>query len=92
MLSFIITLNNSYDGGGTYIHDLRKALKPNVAGGMISFCGGELLHGGSPVVQGTRYVIVAFLYVDYNSDKGNNENEERQSVAPSTGFSFGFAL
>ena len=86
-------MNDSYEGGGTYIHALRKALKPNVAGGMVSFCGGELLHSGDTVVQGTRYVIVAFLYVDYDSGKGNDGNEERQSAAaPSTSFSFGFAL
>jgi len=30
----------------------------------VSFCGGELLHSGDPVVAGIRYIIVAFCYVD----------------------------
>jgi len=62
--SFVIALNTDYSGGGTYVHELGETLKPTVAGGMVSFCGGELLHSGDPVVAGIRYVIVAFCYVD----------------------------
>jgi hypothetical protein len=67
--SFIIALNTDYEGGGTYIHVLRRAMKPTVAGGMISFCGGELLHSGDTVVKGIRYIIVAFCYIDLASFK-----------------------
>lgn len=30
----------------------------------MSFCGGDLLHSGDPVVFGVRYIIAAFCYVD----------------------------
>ena len=62
--SFVIALNDTleYDGGGTYIARLNRSLRPRI-GGMISFRGDELLHGGDPVVSGVRYIIVAFCYV-----------------------------
>jgi hypothetical protein len=31
---------------------------------MLSFCGGELLHGGDPIIEGVRYILAAFCYVD----------------------------
>ncbi|KAL7471101.1 hypothetical protein ACHAXS_011385 [Conticribra weissflogii] len=62
--SFVIALNTDYTGGGTYVHEIGETLKATVAGGMVSFCGGELLHSGDPVVAGIRYIIVAFCYVD----------------------------
>mmetsp|Transcript_19110 Transcript_19110/g.45895 ORF Transcript_19110/g.45895 Transcript_19110/m.45895 type:complete len:90 (-) Transcript_19110:93-362(-) len=31
---------------------------------MTSFCGGELLHSGDPVVVGVRYIIAGFCFVD----------------------------
>jgi hypothetical protein len=67
--SFIIALNDTcdYDGGGTFIAQLSKALRPRV-GGMISFRGDELLHGGDPVVCGIRYIIAAFCYVSLEEE------------------------
>ncbi|KAL7534301.1 hypothetical protein ACHAXR_005776 [Thalassiosira sp. AJA248-18] len=61
--SFSIALNSDFKGGGTFIHDLDKTLAPT-PGGMMSFCGGDLLHSGDPVVEGVRYIIAAFCYVD----------------------------
>ena len=80
--SFIIALNTDYEGGGTYIYALKNALKPAVAGGMLSFCGGELNHSGDTVVKGTRYIIVAFCYVDLVTDctkEAVTEHTEKQS-------------
>lgn len=90
--SFIIALNTDFEGGGTYIHTLNRALKPEVAGGMISFCGGELLHSGDSVVKGTRYVIVAFCYIDLIVDKQVSKCEASQTSGHTSGFSFGFSF
>jgi tetratricopeptide (TPR) repeat protein len=92
--SFIIALNTDYEGGGTYIHALNKALKPEVAGGMISFCGGELLHSGDSVVEGTRFVIVAFCYIDLikGYDEQTSNCEASHTLDQSAGFSFGFSF
>lgn len=62
-ISFIIPLNSDFKGGGTFIHSLGRTVSP-ATGGMMSFCGGDLLHSGDPVVLGVRYIIAAFCYVD----------------------------
>lgn len=95
--SFIIALNTNYEGGGTYIHRLGKALKPGAAGGMISFCGGELLHSGDTVVKGVRYIIVAFCYVDLITLGGGDSHPDTnkqldQGPESSQPFSFGFSF
>ena len=79
--SFIIALNNEFKGGGTFIHSLGKTLAPAVAGGMVSFCGGEVLHSGDPVVEGVRYIIAAFCYVDVmnSDDAGDNSRYDTAS-------------
>ena len=62
MLSLTIVLNDAFAGGGTYFADLRRALSPGV-GHVIAF-DGRALHGGEPIVRGTRYIVAAFLYVE----------------------------
>ena len=63
--SFTIALNgyDAYEGGGTYVCNLGRSYRPSV-GGIMTFRGDQLQHGGDPVVRGIRYVIVGFLYVD----------------------------
>ena len=99
--SFILALNSDFSGGGTYIHELGMTLKPEV-GGMCSFSGGEVLHSGDPVVEGVRYIIAAFCYVDIiseekehklqdlfadNDKSGKSTQDKNQSL-----FSFGFNI
>ena len=60
-ISLTIVLNEGFRGGGTYFADLRRAISPSV-GHVIAF-EGHALHGGEPIVQGTRYIIAAFLHV-----------------------------
>ena len=55
-------LNDAFAGGGTYFADLQRALSPPV-GHVVAF-DGRALHGGEPIVRGTRYIIAAFLYVE----------------------------
>lgn len=72
-ISFSIALNGvgEYDGGGTYFAALggcssagaeEGVMRPD-SGGMVSFRGDELLHGGDPVIRGRRYIIVAFCHI-----------------------------
>lgn len=48
---------------GTYIEQLGRPLKPDI-GQVVSFCGNQVLHGGDPIIRGTRYIIVGFCYHD----------------------------
>ncbi len=57
-ISFIIPLNSKFIGGGTFINSLGRTVVPTV-GGLMSFCGGDLLHSGDPIVAGVRYMLVA---------------------------------
>lgn len=59
--SFTVALNDNFKGGGTYIAKLGKSIKPSL-GGLLSFRGNRLLHGGDVVVEGTRYIIAVFCY------------------------------
>ena len=105
--SFTIALNDyeSYEGGGTYICSLGRSYRPSV-GGILTFRGDQIQHGGDPVVRGTRYVIVGFLYVDKHAIIDDDISRERETKkakldemfhsgdrkAGSTGFSFGFDM
>ena len=53
----------TYSGGGTFFYDLQRSFSPP-KGGMVSFRGNQCLHGGNPVLEGTRYIIAVFLYLD----------------------------
>ena len=90
--SFIIALNTEFKGGGTYIHELESVLRPTI-GGMVSFEGGSLLHSGDPVIDGVRYCVVAFCYIDQvqvaaeSAETIKVKNDDTAATAP---FSFGF--
>ena len=71
-LSLTLALNGAFVGGGTFFADLRRALNPP-AGHVIAF-DGEVLHGGEPIVRGTRYIVAAFLYVDHGDAAGDADN------------------
>ena len=103
-ISFIIPLNSDFIGGGTFIYSLGKTLAPKI-GGVMSFCGGDLLHSGDPIVSGVRYIIAGFCYVDLVDSGGtdctghqiiqcykNNSASTAAPLATSQTFSFGFDL
>jgi len=78
--SFVLALNDTveYKGGGTYIAKLRKSIRPSI-GSMLSFRGDTLLHGGDPVVEGTRFIIVAFCYLEEYCNDTNTAEENPTS-------------
>lgn len=61
-LSFVITLNDSFQGGGTKFIDDNITVAPKRAGTAVLFCG-RLLHAGVEVVDGARYILAGFVRV-----------------------------
>ncbi len=105
--SFTIALNGTdeYDGGGTFIAKLNDSLRPSL-GGVLSFRGDQLVHGGDPVVGGIRYIIVAFCYAIKSAPSTfvigskrrkieplvNQDEQNKTSNTDSNVFTFGFQL
>ena len=81
-ISLTIVLNDGFRGGGTYFADLRRAVSPSV-GHVIAF-EGHALHGGEPIVQGTRYIIAAFLHV-VDEERGEEEEEGGSAASAARG-------
>jgi len=73
--SFTIALNDigEYMGGGTYITKLGRSVRAEL-GGVVSFRGDQLLHGGDPIVQGVRYIIAAFCYIGEERSTSKREH------------------
>lgn len=65
--SFIITLNDDFDGGGTKINDNVYKLK---IGQCLVFCG-QNHHTGVGITKGVRYIIAGFIRV-INDDFSNS--------------------
>ena len=57
--SFIVTLNNDYEGGGTYF-DKNKKLYKLKKGDCLLFSG-QNRHCGKPIESGERYILTGFL-------------------------------
>lgn len=75
--SFVISLNDSYEGGGTFFKDINKNIKLK-KGECVIFCG-QRYHSGSEVTKGKRYVVAGFInYVkcDYIRDEMENDEDE----------------
>lgn len=62
--SFVISLNDGFEGGGTYFPQLDQLWRPKVGGAVLFH--GQSLHGGAKVISGTRYIIAGF--VEYNDE------------------------
>jgi len=58
LFSFIVPLNDDFDGGGTHLNG--ETHKPSVGEALV-FCG-QQKHSGVAVTRGTRYVLAGFLY------------------------------
>lgn len=58
LFSFIIPLNDDFDGGGTHLDG--ETHRPDV-GEALLFCG-QQKHSGVAITRGTRYVLAGFLY------------------------------
>jgi hypothetical protein len=61
-LSFVITLNDSFQGGGTRFMDDDIIVAPDTPGTGVFFTGCQL-HSGVEVTEGTRYILTGFVRV-----------------------------
>ena len=77
--SFTIALNSrlEYEGGGTYVPSLGRAIRPSL-GGAMSFRGDQLLHGGDPIVAGKRLIIVAFCYCSKPQEENCTKRDKKR--------------
>ena len=57
--SFILSLNDSYTGGGTFLHYVNKLIKLQT--GDILLFSGQHLHSGEKITFGERWIITGFL-------------------------------
>ncbi|GMH69826.1 hypothetical protein TrLO_g4985 [Triparma laevis f. longispina] len=100
--SFTVGLNEGFEGGGTFIRILEKAVVPGV-GDCLVFKGGKLEHGGQDITEGVRYVLVVFGFgrdgvgwgVEGVEEVDLEEEEEMEEDGGTGeggggGFSFGF--
>ena len=62
LLSFVLQLNDDFEGGGTQVPSLGQTLLHGV-GDLCIHCG-WLRHGGAPVTAGERYVLIGFCDID----------------------------
>ena len=85
--SFVLALNDEFEGGGTYFYALDKTIAPK-AGSVVTFRGDKMLHGGNCVTKGVRYILAVFLFAD--SDNVANSvtrdcGDEADHSSPSIG-------
>jgi hypothetical protein len=80
VLSFVIALNQDYEGGGTVFVDHRPVFvaAPTEVGTLVSFCGVQR-HGGRAITQGIRYILAGFLNVH---DEGGVLRKEAEVLYP----------
>jgi hypothetical protein len=62
ILSFVIKLNDSFEGGHTVFEESEVILNNVDVGSITLFSGGLVRHGGMPVTEGTRYILTGFIY------------------------------
>jgi len=61
-ITVTVPLNDpaEYDGGGTWIHVLQRAVRPPVGHALAH--SGRVWHGGHPVTRGRRYALALFFH------------------------------
>jgi hypothetical protein len=101
--SFVLALNEGFDGGGTYFFARNVTIHPTV-GSVLCFRGDEMAHGGEALTRGVRYILTAFLYYDEDLPEGSEATcgSKRGPSRPTTEsykakqtkseFSFNFSL
>lgn len=78
-LSFVLCLNDAYEGGGTLFRDPEKnttvLVRPAGVGDCVLFCGRHL-HGGQRITSGVRYILTGFVRVYVAADEGRRAKVE----------------
>ena len=64
LITLNVRLNDEFKGGGTYLPKYKTTLQPKKAGNVMCHPGKIThLHGGRPVEEGTRYILVTFTSI-----------------------------
>lgn len=61
--SFVLVLNDEFEGGGTYFVDTKKHYDASV-GSVVAFCG-QNMHMGKEITKGVRYILAGFLNLGF---------------------------
>lgn len=62
ILSFVLQLNENFEGGGTFIRRLDRSLV-HQTGELCIHCG-WFMHGGTEITSGVRYVLIGFCQIE----------------------------
>lgn len=83
IITVIVALNDAkeYKGGGTYFPSLGRIITLKNAGDVFLHCG-KLQHGGYPVLQGQRYLLVSFLDCSRCPEFNHEEIQTWDSAGP----------
>lgn len=60
--SFVLALNDGFEGGGTFFVQSQDLYRPPVGGAVIF--NGKQLHGAFPATAGSRYIVAGFCEYD----------------------------
>ena len=60
-LSFVVALNDDYEGGGTHFLHSNITVKPS-KGSVVLFAG-KHMHQGMEVLEGARYILAGFIFL-----------------------------
>ena len=85
-MSFTVTLNDGFEGGGTWFETLGDNANGQVVDGDVGHAvafAGPLKHSGFPIRSGNRMILVLFCYVE-NFSYGKYLRSACEVVAPST--------
>ena len=64
LITLNVRLNDEFKGGGTYLPKYKLTLQPKKIGNVMCHPGKIThLHGGRPVEEGTRYILVTFTSI-----------------------------
>ena len=72
--SFIIALNEDYEGGGTRFIKKNKTIHLN-RGDIVVFCG-QTKHEGLEVTKGVRYILPGFIRYGYCTQQDEDSDDE----------------
>jgi hypothetical protein len=59
--SLVVTLNNDFEGGGTYFVDQKALVREKIGWATVHPGHHGYRHGGYPIESGIRYIIVTFV-------------------------------
>jgi hypothetical protein len=78
-LSFVLKLNDEYEGGGTLFRDPERnttvLVRPEGVGDCVMFCGRHL-HAGQQITGGVRYILTGFVRLYVAEDEGRRSKVE----------------